>query len=283
MASDDGSSKKPRNYYVDYTKRESQKFKNRRNDGGDGPRPSKFSKTPDIAFGQNGFLITSIDEVKSYLEMRNILEDYYEKIYKCKEEQSIDKNHGAQETTTEDEVEAELKKLRVERPFKQVKTQCRNNLFIKVMEGFEHVDPTTVVDRFFNDLVETGEIRSSNTYKVLPVLDTCRNSVTCVKESVTNLLSTVLKDELGTKKYFIEFHSKGNYKLTPEDKQKMIEGVADTVSQVRPDWTVDRESADFIIVLNCLKNVCCISFLKDYFKRCKYNVMEFSTRETTQS
>lgn len=267
----DDAGRKPRSYYVDYSK-------NRSNDRRRGVTSnfgnnSRYKEAPDISFGHTGFLVTSVDEVKSYLEMRNILEGYYEEIYankNSKQDQDTKKN-----TTTEDELESELKQLRKNRPFKQVKTHCRNSLFINIMKDFSHVDPITIIDRFFDDLAETRQVKSSNTFKVLPILDTLRNTPACAKESIFNLLQTRYKDESEPRKYFIEFQSRGNYKLNPEDKQKMIEGVADTVSQIKPNWTVDRENADYIIVLVSLKNVCCVTMLKHYFKRCKYNVIEF--------
>lgn len=213
-----------------------------------------------------------MDEVKSYLETRNILEDYFEQLYKTKtEEDSSEKK----DKNTEEELETELKQLRRNRPFRQVKTHCRNSLFINIVNDFSYVDPIKIVDKFFEDLTEKRQLRTSNTYKLLPILDTFRNSVACAKESVSSLLQTLLKDEVNEKKYFIEFQSRGNYKLDSEEKQKMIEGVANRVTELRPNWSVDRENADYIIVLVALKDVCCVSFLKDYFKRSKYNVAEF--------
>lgn len=263
--------RKPRSYYVDYSKNRS-KDRRRGVTSGFGNN-SRYKEAPDISFGHTGFLITSIDEVKSYLEMRNIFEEYFEELYAAKS--SGDQEANKKNTTTEDELEAELKQLRRNRPFKQVKTHCRNSLFINITKDFSHVDPVIIVDRFFDELAEKRQMRSSNTFKVLPILDTFRNSAACAKESISNLLQTRFKDESEPRKYFIEFQSRGNYKLNPEDKQKMIEGVADTVAQVKPNWTVDRENANYIIVLVSLKNVCCATFLKDYFKRSKYNVIEF--------
>lgn len=273
MSSDnrDDGGRKPRSYYVDYSK-------NRANDRRRGVTSnfgnnSRYKEAPDLSFGHTGFLITSVDEVKSYLEMRNILEGYYEEIYANKNsKQDQDTN---KKTTIEDELESELKQLRRNRPFKQVKTHCRNSLFINIMKDFSHVDPITVIDKFFDDLAQTRQVKSSNTFKVLPILETLRNSPACAKESISNILKTRCKDESEPRKYFIEFQSRGNYKLNPEDKLKMIEGVADTVGQIKPNWTVDRENADYIIVLVSLKNVCCVTLLKHYFKRCKYNVIEF--------
>lgn len=267
----DDRGRKPRSYYVDYSKNRNQA--RRRGVTSGFSNNSRYKETPDLLFGHTGFLITSIDEVKSYLEMRNIFEGYYEQLYASKSPENQELNE--RNATTEDELEAELNQLRRTRPFKQVKTHCRNSLFINITEGFSHVDPLSIVDKFFIELDEKRQMRSSNTFKVLPILDTFRNSTACAKESVSNLLQTRFKDESEPRKYFIEFQSRGNYKLNPEDKQKMVEGVADTVAQVRPNWSVDRENADYIIVLVSLKNVCCVTFLKDYFKRSKYNVIEF--------
>lgn len=268
----DDRGKKPRNYYVDYTKG-GIKFGDRRagrNNKFQGN--SRFRETPDITFGHRGFLITSVDEVKCYLEMRNVLEEYYEILYSAKDAGDTEIKKPE---TTEDELESELKTLRKNRPFKQVKTHCRNTLFINILPDFSHVDPIAIVDRFFLDLAEKRQIKSSNTFKVLPVLDTFRSSVVCAKESLINLLKSKFGDEDDSKKYFIEFQSRGNYKLSPEDKQKMIEGIAEAIGEVKPNWSVDREHSDYIIVLAALKNVCCISILKDYFVRCKYNVIEY--------
>lgn len=275
MASNNPESvgRKPRNHYVDYTRGGYNKFgRNRRQGNSSGfSNNSRYREAPDISFGNRGFLITSVDEVKSYLEMRNIFEEYFEILYaKPENEQTGDKI-----TTTEDELETELKSLRKNRPFKQVKTHCRNSIFINITKDFSYIDPIKIVDAFFDSLEERRELRTSNTYKVLPILDTFRNSVAWAKESISALLGSVFKEETGPKKYFIEFQTRGNYKLEQDDRQKMIEGVADTVAEVKPEWSVNRDGADYIIVLTALKNVCCVSILRDYFKRSKYNVTEF--------
>lgn len=272
------SDRKPRNYYVDYSKRGGRYGNNRRggyNNPSGGSNNARFKETPEISFGHKGFLITSIDEVKSYLEMRNIFEGYFETLYKANEEgTTTTKTTNDDNKTTEDELESELKQLRVTRPFKQLKTHCRNSIFINIdINNFAQIDPIKIVDQFFDELMEKREIRTSNTFKVLPVIDTFRNSPACAKQSISNVFENSFKDE-GERKFFIEFQTRGNYKLNPEDKMKMIEVVADTITELRPQWSVDREKADYIISLVALRNVCCLSILKDYFKRSKYNVVE---------
>lgn len=265
--------RKPRNHYVDYSRGGHSKFgRNRRQGNSSGfPNKSRYRDAPDISFGNRGFLITSVDEVKSYLEMRNIFEEYFEILYT----KSESKQTGDKIATTEDELETELKTLRMNRPFKQVKTHSRNSIFINIVKDFSYIDPIKIVDAFFDDLAEKREFKTSNTYKVLPILDTFRNSVACAKESISSLLQSIFKNEIDPKKYFIEFQTRGNYKLDQEERQKMIEGVADTVAEVKPEWSVDKDGADYIFVLTALKNVCCVSILRDYFKRSKYNVTEF--------
>lgn len=277
----DNRGRKPRSYYVDYSgKRNNRWGNNRRNES----RPSgnaRYREAPEISFGHRGFLITSVDEVKSYLEMRNILEGYNEQLYfgatqgAAGDEEAPGEPAQGKLTTTEDELESELKQLRANRPFKQMKTNCRNTLFIKIMDEFAHIDPVLLVNKFFDDLASTRQLQTSNTFKVLPILDTFRNSVACAKESVANLLDTKFKDDTEEKKFFIEFQSRGNYKLNPEEKQKMIESVADVITTHKPNWKVDRESADYMVILVALRHVGCIGILPSYFQRAKYNVIEF--------
>lgn len=276
MSSED-SNKRPRNYYVDYTNK---KFGyNSKNSGrfSGGAKQSRFKSTPDMSFGNRGFLITAFDEFKSYLEMRNIFEEYFESIYKEQIQNTVvaqgeqDKNAP---TTVEEELESELKRLRKTKPFKQLKTQCRKSLFLNILDGFEYIDPVKIVDRLFNDLEEKRLLKTSNTFKVLPVLDTFRNSKTCAQKSIENQLSTRYKDETRPIKYFIEFQSRGNYKLDSDEKMDMIKAVAETISQIKPEWTVSRETADYMIILTAFKNVCCLSIVNDYFKRRKYNIAE---------
>lgn len=272
----DNRGRKPRSFYVDYSKKNNNY---RRNDS----RPSgnaRYREAPEISFGHRGFLITSVDECKSYLEMRNILESYNEQLYleekdsKTNDDQAVSSSSKEKVTTTEDELESELMQLRKNRPFKQMKTNCRNTLFIKIMDEFSHIDPIRIVNKFFDDLVSTRQLKTSNTFKVLPILDTFRNSIACAKESISNLLEKRYRDDNDEKKFFIEFQSRGNYKLNPEDKQKMIESVADVISNMKPNWKVDRENADYMIILVALRNVGCVGILSNYFQRAKYNVIE---------
>lgn len=270
--SQDTRGRKPRNYYVDYTKAGINNKDRRRAHTRGSAGNSRFKETPDVTFGHRGFLITSVDEVKSYLEMRNILEDYHEQLYTKKD--NVD-DQTMKALSTEDELESELKALRKNRPFKQVKTHCRNTLFINIVPDFSYIDPSLIVDRFFNELAANRQVKTSNTYKVLPIFDTFRSSVACIKESLSNLIKNKFMDGDDSRKYFIEFQSRGNFKLSPDDKQKMIEGIADTLTELKPNWSVDRDNCDYMIVLIALKNVSCISIVQNYFSRSKYNVVEF--------
>lgn len=284
----DNPGKKPRSYYVDYTKRSRGGGSNRFYGGNRGGRAhGSGPKIPDITFGLRGFLITSADEIKSYLEMRGILEKYVEEMYPLGEitsesdqSKEVVEDGGKKNTESsgdksyEEELESELKQLRVFRPFKQVRTHCKNSIFLTIQEKFSQIDPILVVDKFFDDLIASRELKTSNTFKVIPILDTFRNNIVCANEAVANILNTLYKDQIEPAKYFIELQSRGNFKLDSEYKQKMVEGVAKTVNEHRPNWSVSREDADFIIVLVILRDVCSISFLKHYFKRARYNVME---------
>lgn len=262
--------KKPKSYYVDYTKKRFDRSSRSDRTHGEG---SRFKSTPDLGFGNQGFLITAFDEVKCYLEMRHLFEEYFDLMYNDKtrleNKQVSDANR-----TEEDDLEAELKDLRKKRPFKQVKTHCRNSLFINICDGYSYIDPVAIVDKLFSDLNEKKELRTSNTFKVLPVLDTFRGSASCAQESISAILKSRFA-ESDAKNYFIEFQSRGNYKLKPEEKKEMIEAVADTISKVKPDWKVSRDNADYMIILVAFRNVCCLSIVGEYFQRRKYNITEF--------
>lgn len=270
MASDD-SSKKPRSYYVDYTNK---KFhRNAKTSGRLGANTSRFNSTPDISSGNRGFIVTAIDEVKCYMEIRCILEEYYESIYEKKDNKDSEEKPKL-EQSIDDELDSELKHRRQTRPFKQLKTCCRNTIFLNIVDKFKEIDPIVIVDRFFDDL--KNELRTSNTYKILPVLDTFRPTKVCAKESIQNQLLVRFKDDEGQpKKYFIEFQTRGNYKLNPDDKMDLINTVAETISELRSNWTVSRESADYMIILVAFRNVCCLSIVTDYFARRRYNIVEF--------
>lgn len=272
--------KKPRSYYVDYTKtRRSGNNKRGPQAGGGGTNNARFREAPDFGQGgQRGFLITSVDEVKSYLEMRNVLEQYYHELYDTHDKkESLEKD-----LTTEDELESELKHLRITRPFKQIRTHCKNSIFLNIVTNFEHVDPVLIIDRFFDEMAEKQTIRTCNTFKVLPILDTFKNNVASAKEAITKLLDERFQGQ-EAKNYFIEFQTRGNYKLESEDKQRMIEGVAEAVAQSRPNWQVNRENVHYMIVLVALKNICCLSVVQNYFKRSKYNVIGFCKSFTEPS
>lgn len=278
--SSEKSDRKARNYYIDYSKRNQGNRGNysRRGPSNNESNNARFKKTPEFDSGGNrGFIITAMDEVKSYLEMRQVMEQYFHEIYDSQAKGDQTSGGEKKEMSTEDELESELRHLRFTRPFKQVKTHCRNAIFLNIVDEFSYVDPITLVDRFFDDMDEKQTSRTSNTCRVLPVLDTFRNNVVSAKESITKLLEEKYPGE-ESKRYFIELQSRGNYKLESEDKQRMIEGVAEAVHAAKPSWEVGRDDADYIIALTALRNICCLSILKNYFKRNKYNVIEFCKR-----
>lgn len=276
---DQSFNKKPKSYYVDYSKRRFDRSSKNDKPSGEG---SRFKSTPDLGFGHQGFLITAFDEVKCYLEMRHLFEEYFDIMYNDKRrienQKDAELNSDNPKITEEDDLEAELKDLRRKKPFKQVKTHCRNSLFINICDGYKYVDPIAIVDKLFVELAEKKELRTSNTFKVLPILDTFRGNASSAQESISAILNSRFAKS-DQKKYFIEFQSRGNYKLNPEDKKEMIEAVAETISKVKPDWKVSRDQADYMVILVAFRHVCCLSIVGDYFQRRKYNITEFCKPE----
>lgn len=271
---DSSFNRKPKSYYVDYSKRRY----DRSTKGDRSGEGSRFKSTPDLNYGHQGFLITAFDEVKCYLEMRHIFEEYFELIYNNQKskigQHTNDDRKEVDPNTIEDDIDQELKDLRKKRPFKQVKTHCSKSLFINIIDNFRYVDPVAIVDKFFDDMDDKKESRTSNTFKVLPILDTFPNSTSGAQKAIFAILQARFT-ESGPKNYFIEFQSRGNYKLKPDDKKEMVECVASAISEVKPDWKVSRDSADYMVILVAFRQVCCLSIVADYFKRKKYNIVEF--------
>lgn len=289
----DQQRKKPKNYYVDYSQksRHGRGHYNSSNSGNN----SKYKDTPDLVVGQKGFLVTSISgyEVKCYMEMRQLLEDYYQYLYTS---QSKPDSYGTAETTTEnpsgtgaigkndtdDDLESELTELRqANRHFRQVKTHCKNVIFIKLNEECQNIDQDVIVQRLFEDIKEKKEQKTKYTFKIFPITTTFKTSVTGAKDAVKSIMNEMFSVDSRhaySKKdvrYFIEIQVRGSYKMDQDQRMKIIEGVAETITELKPSWKVDRDNADLMLVIIALKELCCATFLMDYFKLQKYNILEY--------
>lgn len=266
--------RKPKKYYMNYQPKDQRGHKPRQIGG---TLQSHFKTTPEASSGLRGFLITStsFNEIKCYLEMREILQSYHDQLYGEDEVQPTPSKNDCD--CIEDEIQAELGKLKLMRPFKQVRTQCKQVIFITIQPEFANVDPIAIVDKFFDDIVQQKELKTFKTFKLYPVITTFSSKPSAAKTAVIEFLKSVA-DDGQEQKFFIELQSRGNFKLDQDSKQKIIEAAADGVTNIRPKWIVSRTDADLIISITALKNICCLSVLKQYFDRCKYNVVELSKK-----
>lgn len=287
----DDKIRKPKNYYVDYSKNSKYGRSQNHRQSSSGGGNLRYSETADIAPGQKGFLVTSITgyEVKCYLEIRQFLEDYYQELYPDDTKQgqtepasakdASDSKEAPKISSDGDDLEQELAELRkAKRHFRQVKTHCKNVVFIVMNDECKHVDQNLVVRKIFEDIEKSKIQKTRYTFKMFPIMTTFTTSVSDAKEAVANILKESFSDQSNSKedtRYFIEIQIRGNFKFDSAKRMKMIEGLADTVTEIKPSWKVDRDNADLILLVVALREVCCITFIADYFKLQKYNIVEY--------
>ncbi|XP_075225029.1 THUMP domain-containing protein 1 homolog [Lycorma delicatula] len=229
--------------------------------------------------GMRGFLCTcNAKEKECIREAYNILNDYADKLY-GEEQFDDDKDEAVDETEIEDELKKEVESLKTtnknikERRFQVIDSGANNCIFIKTTLP----EPIELVNSVTNDVYKTHKQISRYVMRLLPIEITCKAYLDDIKKECEKLFEKHFKCEPTT--YGIAYNKRYNDNLL---RSEVIESLARLIQDRNILHKVDLRQAKKTVIVEIIKNICCISVIPDYYQLKKYNLAELSKKEVEE-
>ncbi|XP_069839909.1 THUMP domain-containing protein 1 isoform X2 [Dendropsophus ebraccatus] len=185
-----------------------------------------------------------------------------------------DKLSGSEEEN-DDDAEAALKKeveqIRTSteknlRRFQSVESGANNVVFIRTL----NVEPEKLVHHILKDLYTTKKRKTRVILRMLPVTGTCKAFPEDLKKYAETFFQPWFKaPNKGT--FQIVYKARNNNHMNRDEVIKELAGI---VGNLNPENKVDLTNPEHTIVVEIIKNVCCLSVVKDYALFRKYNLQE---------
>ncbi|CAM4522367.1 unnamed protein product [Lepidochelys kempii] len=228
-----------------------------------------------LELGMQGILITcNMNERKCVGEAYSLLNEYGDLLYGPEKfTNQDDRLSGSEEE--EDDVEAALKKevdqIRTSneqklRRFQSVESGANNVVFIRTLG----VEPEKLVHHILMDLHTTKKKKTRVILRMLPISGTCKAFMEDMKKYSETFFEPWFKaPNKGT--FQIVYKARNNSHMSREEVIKELAGI---VGSLNPENKVDLNNPQYTIVVEIIKNVCCLSVVKDYVLFRKYNLQE---------
>ncbi|XP_056391718.1 THUMP domain-containing protein 1 [Hyla sarda] len=231
-----------------------------------------------LEVGMQGILITcNMNERKCVGEAYSLLNEYGDLLYGaeklCDKEDKL--SGSEEEEDDDDDVEAALKKevdqIRTSteknlRRFQSIDSGANNVVFIRTL----NVDPEKLVHHILKDLYTTKKKKTRVILRMLPVTGTCKAFPEDLKKYAETFFQPWFKaPNKGT--FQIVYKARNNNHM---NREEVIKDLAGVVGNLNPENKVDLSNAEYTVVVEIIKNVCCLSVVKDYILFRKYNLQE---------
>uniref|UniRef100_A0A8C6XXQ8 THUMP domain-containing protein 1 n=1 Tax=Naja naja TaxID=35670 RepID=A0A8C6XXQ8_NAJNA len=242
------------------------------------PRPAGRRQ---LEAGMCGILITcNMNERKCVAEAYSLLGEYGEQLYGPeqfaeRDEDRLSGNEEEEEEEEEDDAEAALKKevdqIRTsteqkQRRFQSVESGANNVVFIRTLG----VEPEKLVHHILKDMHATKKKKTRVILRMLPVSGTCKAFLEDMKQYAETFFEPWFKSpKKGT--FQIVYKARNNSHLSREEVIKELAGV---VGHLNAENKVDLSHPEYTIVVEIIKNICCLSVVQDYVLFRKYNLQE---------
>ncbi|KAJ1097151.1 hypothetical protein NDU88_002278 [Pleurodeles waltl] len=238
--------------------------------------PTKRQKgSRQLEAGMQGILITcNMNERKCVGEAYSLLNEYAEELFGPEKfaEQDF---QGSEKEEEDDDVEAAIKKevdqIRSTtekncRRFQSVESGANNVIFIKTHK----IEPEKLVHYILKDLYTTKKQKSRVILRMLPFSGTCKAFLEDMKKYAETFFQPWFKaPNKGT--FQITYKARNNGHL---DREQVIKELAGIVGSLNPENKVDLTNPQYTVVVEIIKNVCCITVVEDYIRFRKYNLQE---------
>ncbi|NWR63427.1 THUM1 protein, partial [Bucorvus abyssinicus] len=238
--------------------------------------------------GMRGILITcNMNERKCVGEAYSLLGEYGDLLYGPEQFSDHEEQlSGSEREEDEDDVEAALKKevsqIRASteqrlRRFQSVESGANNVVFIRT----RGIEPENLVHHILKDMHATKKKKTRVILRMLPISGTCKAFMEDMKKYTETFFEPWFKaPNKGT--FQIVYKARNNSHMSREEVIKELAGI---VGSLNPENKVDLNNPQYTVVVEIIKNVCCLSVVKDYVLFRKYNLQEVvkSNKDTQQN
>ncbi|XP_069839908.1 THUMP domain-containing protein 1 isoform X1 [Dendropsophus ebraccatus] len=229
-----------------------------------------------LEVGMQGILITcNMSERKCVGEAYSLLNEYGDLLYGAEKLCDKEDKLSGSEEENDDDAEAALKKeveqIRTSteknlRRFQSVESGANNVVFIRTL----NVEPEKLVHHILKDLYTTKKRKTRVILRMLPVTGTCKAFPEDLKKYAETFFQPWFKaPNKGT--FQIVYKARNNNHMNRDEVIKELAGI---VGNLNPENKVDLTNPEHTIVVEIIKNVCCLSVVKDYALFRKYNLQE---------
>lgn len=156
---------------------------------------------------------------------------------------------------------------------------AKYTIFIKIAQA--SVNKT--VEAIFEDIKINKKSHGRYVQRLLPVVNTCK----AFMEDIEKCLNTTLdlyyempqqqnegELEIGWK-YSYQIRSSNNASISRDNVIKLINNYFKTKSSLNK---IDHDNPDVLVIVNTIRNICFISYVKNFFEYRKYNLVEMSVK-----
>ncbi|XP_072205044.1 THUMP domain-containing protein 1 [Excalfactoria chinensis] len=228
--------------------------------------------------GMRGILITcNMNERKCVGEAYSLLGEYGDLLYGPEQlPEPAERLSGSErEEEEEDDAEAALKKEvgqirasteRQLRRFQSVESGANNVVFIRT----QGVEPENLVHHILKDIHTTKKKKTRVILRMLPISGTCKAFLEDMKKYTETFFEPWFKAP-NKSTFQIVYKARNNSHMNREEVIKELAGI---VGSLNPENKVDLNNPQYTVVVEIIKNVCCLSVVRDYVLFRKYNLQE---------
>ncbi len=186
------------------------------------------------------------------------------------------------ETDSDEDMEKALQKERDkqtsqpkrERRFQQFESGANNCVFIKTTLD----NPVHLVDSIFTDVLDSQKAKSRYIMRFLPIVGTCK----CIDENITRLAEKTLKEHFTNAdghSFIVHVKCRNNSVVK---RSNVIRLLVEAVRGLNPANQPDLDNPEYVIGVDVIKNIMCISVQKYFTKFRKYNLQEITLVKETK-
>ncbi|XP_038064339.1 THUMP domain-containing protein 1-like [Patiria miniata] len=238
----------------------------------------KMRRDKSLDVGMRGFLLTcNRTEQLCVREGYSLLGEYADKLYGPEKLGEGGYASSGSESEPED-IEVSLRKEVAQMKQKQAEKKTR---FEAINSGANNVifirtkfipDPTELVQHILTDISTTQTCKSCHIMRMLPVNVTCRATIEDITKHAPEFLYPYFHaDGVEPSTFAVRIKIRNNASIKRDDVIKLM---AAMVTSKGIKHKVDLDDPELSVVVEIIKNVCCLSVLRDFNKLKRYNLQE---------
>ena len=165
----------------------------------------------------------------------------------------------------------EMKETKKKCRFQNTDTKTKNLVFIRTLLP----NPCELAHTIFTDIFDSQVQKARYALRMLPVAVTCKANINQITETAKSLFKLDFETAFGHgRKFTTVCKIRNNNSLS---RTAVLPSLSRIIQEMNPLHTLCHDEPDLVIIVEVIRNICCLSVVKDYFKYKKYNLHEIIT------